>query len=382
MRKWIPRLLVVAAALGLLMRFTVFRPDPIVVKAVPAERAAVQSTITNTKAGTVKARRRSHLSAEVGGRVVEVLHREGDRVERGEVLVRLNDSSPRAQLRLSRESLRVAQATARQACITRDRARRELERKRSLADQKIVSVDLLDELESAANAATASCNAASAEIDRAGAMIAAAETDLEKFVILAPFGGVIAEQPVEVGEWITPSPPLLTSPAVVDLIDPSSMYVSAPMDEVDSGSVRPGQSAIVSVDSHPELEMPGRVARVAPYVLDVEAQNRTVEIEVEIDDAEFAARLLPGTSADVEVILEVRSGVLRIPTAALLENRSVLVPENGNLALREVEIGLKNWDWAEVRSGLQDGELVVISLDRVEVEDGARVEVEETVFQP
>jgi HlyD family secretion protein len=382
MRKWIPRLLVAAVAIGLILRFTVFRPDPIIVKAVPVERAEVQSTITNTKAGTVKARRRSQLSAEVGGRVVALLHREGDRVEQGEVLVRLNDASPRAQLRLSRESLRVAKAASRQACISRDRARRELERKRSLADQNIVSVDLLDELESAASAADAACNAAVAERDRAEAAISAAETDLEKFAIHAPFGGVIAEQPVEVGEWITPSPPLLTSPAVIDLIDPSSMYVSAPMDEVDSGAVRPGQAAIVSVDSHPDLEMPGRVARVAPYVLDVEAQNRTVEIEVEIDDAEFASRLLPGTSADVEVILEVRSGVLRIPTAALLENRRVLVPVNGNLALREVEIGLKNWDWAEVRGGLEDGELVVISLDRLEVEDGARVEVEETVFQP
>jgi hypothetical protein len=50
--------------------------------------------------------------------------------------------------------------------------------------------------------------------------------------------------------------------------------------------------------------------------------------------------------------------------------------------MREVEIGLKNWDWAEVTSGLEGGDLVVISLDRVEVEDGARVEVEETVFQP
>jgi HlyD family secretion protein len=169
---------------------------------------------------------------------------------------------------------------------------------------------------------------------------------------------------------------------VIDLIDPGSMYVSAPMDEVDSGAVRTGQQAIVSVDSHPDVEMPGRVVRVAPYVLDVEAQNRTVEIEVEIDDAEFASTLLPGTSADVEVILEVRSAVLRIPTAALLENRRVLVPENGHLVMREVEIGLKNWDWAEVTSGLEGGDLVVISLDRVEVEDGARVEVEETVFQP
>ena len=382
MRKWIPRLLVAAAAIGLLLRFTVFRPEPISVKAVSVERATVQATITNSKAGTVRARRRAQLSAEVGGRVVELVRREGDRVEQGDLLVRLNDASPRAQLRLSRESLRVAGAASRQACIARDRAKRELERKRTLADQKIVSVDLLDELESVADAADASCSAAAAERDRAEAAVSASQADLAKFAIHAPFGGIIAEQSAELGEWITPSPPMITSPAVIDLIDPSSVYVSAPMDEVDSGAVRPGQRAIVTVDSHPDAELPGRVVRVAPYVLDVEAQNRTVEIEVELDDAEFAAALLPGTSADVEVVLEVRSDVLRIPTAALLENRRVLVPENGHLALRDVEIGLKNWDWAEVRAGLQGGELVVISLDRVEVEDGVRVQVEQTVFQP
>ena len=382
MRKWIPRLVVAAAAIGLLLRFTVLRPDPIAVKAVAVERASVQGTITNSKAGTIRARRRAQLSAEVGGRVVELLRSEGDHVEAGELLVRLNDASPQAQLRLSRESLRVARAAQAQVRIARDRARRELERKRTLADQSIVSVDLLDALESAADAAEASCDAAEAELGRAAAAVGAAQADLAKFVISAPFAGVIAEQPVELGEWITPSPPLLTSPAVVDLIDPTSMYVSAPMDEVDSGAVRPGQRALVTVDSQPDLELPGTVVRVAPYVLDVEAQNRTVEIEVELDDAEFAAALLPGTSADVEVILELRSDVLRIPTAALLENRRVLVPENGSLAEREVEIGLKNWDWAEVQAGLERGELVVISLDRSEVEAGARVTVEETVFQP
>ena len=71
-----------------------------------------------------------------------------------------------------------------------------------------------------------------------------------------------------------------------------------------------------------------------------------------------------------------REGVLRIPTAALLEGNRVLVPNDGRLAERTVEIGLKNWDYAEVRGGLEAGQLVVTSLDRVEVQPGARVVVE------
>ena len=109
-------------------------------------------------------------------------------------------------------------------------------------------------------------------------------------MIVAPFPGVVAEVSTEVGEWVTPSPPLLTSPAVVDLIDPTSLYVSAPMDEVDSARIRAGQIAKLTVDSQPGQVFGARVARVAPYVLDVEAQNRTVEIEVELDDPSARSR--------------------------------------------------------------------------------------------
>jgi HlyD family secretion protein len=382
MRKWLPRLLLLAAALALVARFTVLRPDAVPVRVAPVERARVEATITNSKAGTVNARRRAKLSAEVGGRVVEIAHREGDRVEAGALLVRLSDATPKAQLLLAEEGLRVAQASANEACIARDRASRELARRRELAKREIVSADLLDELESSQQALEASCTARRAEADRARAQIAAARAELEKYEIRAPFAGVIAEQDVEMGEWITPSPPLLVAPPAVDVIDPSSLYVSAPLDEVDSAKVQTGQLAKVTVDSHPGRVFAGRVVRVAPFVLDVEAQNRTVEIEVELDEAGLAAGLLPGTSADVEVVLEVRDGVLRIPTAALLEGGRVLVPADGSLEERALEVGLRNWDWTQVLSGLEQGERVVVSLDRVEVRPGARVRIEDGADGP
>ena len=99
-------------------------------------------------------------------------------------------------------------------------------------------------------------------------------------------------------------------------------------------------------------------------------------------DAKKESKLLPGTSADVEVVLEAREGALRLPTSALLEGNRVLVASDGRLEERPVEIGLKNWDYAEVKSGLDEGQRVVISLDRVEVKAGARVEVEETDYRP
>jgi HlyD family secretion protein len=172
------------------------------------------------------------------------------------------------------------------------------------------------------------------------------------------------------------------APPVADLIDPTSLYVSAPMDEVDSGRIREGQRVRVTVDSQPGRDFEARVVRVAPYVLDVEAQNRTVEIEVELADRELSRSLLPGTSADVEVILEVREGVLRIPAPALLADDRVLVVHDGQLEEHVIEVGLRNWDYAEASSGLDAGQLVVVSLESAAVREGARVEVEETRYQP
>jgi HlyD family secretion protein len=320
----------------------------------------------------VKARRRAKLSPQEGGRVVALPKRKGDRVEAGDVLLELDASVPRARLDLALRERESGAAERTRACVAAERSERELERNRRLAEQGILSADQLDGFESAARSARAACDAARANEKRAEAAILLAERQLDYMTLRAPFDGVIAELAIEVGEWSTPSPPVIMVPSVIDVIDTSSIYVSAPMDEVDSARLRPGLLARVAVDSHPGERFPGRVVRVGAYVLDVEEQNRTVEIEVELDDAEVAARLLPGTSADVEVVLETREPVLRIPSAALLSGGEVLVLQDGRLEARTVEVGLRNWDLAEVRSGLAEGERVVVSLDRAEVEAGAR----------
>jgi HlyD family secretion protein len=324
----------------------------------------------------VKARRRAKLSPQEGGRVVALPKRKGDRVRGGEAVLELDASVPRARLDLARREHESAAAERTRACLAAERASRELVRNRRLAGEGIVSTDLLDQVESAARTAVAACEAAQATEKRARAAIEVAERQLDYMVLRAPFDGVVAELSIEVGEWTTPSPPVIQVPAVIDVIDPSSIYVSAPMDEVDAARLRAGLPVRVAVDSHPGQHHAGHVTRVASYVLDVEEQNRTVEIEVDLDDAALAATLLPGTSADVEVILETRPEVLRIPTAALLSGDRVLIVNGGRLDERPVQIGLRNWDLTEVRGGLADGERVVVSLDRAEVKAGARVTVE------
>jgi len=372
-----PALVVLAIVASIvLLRLTLFAPTPVPVQIARVERGRVEQTVTNSRAGTVKARRRAKLSPQEGGRVVSLPKRKGDHVQVGEVLLELDASVAKARLDLARRERESAVAERRRACLAAERAARELERNRRLAKQGIVSTDLLDQVESSARTAAAVCEAAEAGEKRAQAQIELAERQLEYMVLRAPFDGVIADLSVEVGEWSTPSPPVILVPSVIDVIDTSSIYVSAPMDEVDSARLRPGAPARVAVDSYPGKHFPGHVVRVAAYVLDREEQNRTVEIEVELDDQAFAATLLPGTSADVEVILETRDDVLRIPTSAVLSGDKTLVVSGRRLGERPVSVGLKNWDVTEIRSGLVEGEAVVTSLDRADVKAGARVTVE------
>jgi len=377
-RRWGIRLAILAAFVGagVLLRLTVLAPDPVEVRIVRVERGLVEAALTNSKAGTVRARLRSRLTAETGGRVIEIAHREGEHVKAGDLLVRLNDRSLRAQHDLAVRGVDVAKSRLEEVCLRRDRAGRELARTKKLAEQNIASEDMLDQLQYGFDAARVSCRAAEAELASAQARVRTADSELDKTRITAPFDGVVAEVSTEVGEWVTPSPPLLTSPAVVDLIDPTSLYVSAPMDEVDSAQIRSGQQVKLTVDSRPGVIFPASVTRVAPYVVDLEAQNRTVEVEVQLDPSVDIAGLLPGTSADIEVILEARDDVLRLPTSALLEGDRVLVLEDGILEERPLELGLRNWRFAELLSGLAEGEAVVVSLDRVGVEAGERAVLE------
>ena len=384
MQRWLRRAAIPAGILILivLIRFTVFAPEPVPVEVVTVAPGPVEETVTNSQAGTVRARKRAKLSPEVGGTVVAIPFREGQRVFKGAVVLRLDDSLQRAELTLAERELETASAQQEQACLAAERAAREKERIARLALEGIASQDLLDQTTSQADRTAAACEAAGAGVERARAAVALAHTKVDKAVLRAPFDGIVAEVSAEVGEWVSPSPPALPIPPVVDILDPDSIYISAPMDEVDSAQIASQQPARVTVDSYRGRNFTARVVRVAPYVLDVEAQNRTVEIEVELEDMDTSRRLLPGTSADVEVILQEKQDVLRVPTQALLEGNRVLVVENGRLATRDVETGLSNWDFTEIVSGLTAGDEIVVTLDRPEVQPGAPAVIEKTQGAP
>jgi HlyD family secretion protein len=372
LRRLVGPVLVLAAlvAAAWFVRRTFFVPEPVAVRTVAVERGRVEASVANSKAGSVRARRQAKLAPSASGPVVELSVHRGDRVAAGDVLIRLDDSVQRASLVRAERALAVLVAQQAQACIVSERAARELARNKELAATGLVSVDRLDSLQSELDVATGECAVLQAQVERGKAEIDVARAELAHTVLRAPFDGVVAEVTTELGEWIAPAIGLVSMPTVIEVFDPASLYVAAPMDEVDSARLQRGAPARVTIDSHPGRRFEATIVHVAPYVLDVEQQNRTVEIEVELADREIGATLLPGTSADVEVILDARPDVLRLPTSTLLEGSRVLVVQDGVLAERTVTTGLRNWDFTEILTGLDEGARVVSSLDLPGVEAG------------
>ncbi|SES76908.1 HlyD family secretion protein [Nitrosomonas marina] len=349
------------------------RPEPPEVELAVVTYGNVESTVVNTRAGTVKACQRARLAPALGGQIAHILVDEGDNVEQDQILLELWNADLIAQRELAERQLSMAQERRREACIIAENAWRESQRTQQLVDKGFISPQAAEDADANARARQASCDAAISDIKRAKAQIRVTLAGLERTVLKAPFAGVVAQITGEIGEYATPSPPGIPMPPVIDLIDTSCLYVMAPMDEIDAPKIRIGQPARITLDAMPEISFPGRVRRIAPYVTEVEKQARTVDIEVDFSELPDNP-LLAGYSADVEVILDSREHVLRIPTQALRQNNKVwLLSQDNTLIERQLETGLANWSFTEIISGLEDGDRVLISFDLEEIKPGIAV---------
>lgn len=357
------------AAVGTAAALWFGRAEPITVEVVEAGRGSVAETVTNTRAGTVKACQRAKLAPPAGGQIARLPVKKGDRVESGQVLLELWNDDIRAELSVTEREAAAARARREEACIAARVARRESDRLASLTERKLVSTELAERAAGEADAREAACRAAAEQIRVSQARIEAAQARLERTLLRAPFAGTVAEINGEIGEFVTPSPVGIPTPPAVDVVDTSCIYITAPIDEVDAPRVREGMPARVTLDAFRDRSFPAHVRRVAPYVLDVEKQARTVEVEAGIDELGDAL-LLPGYSADVEVILAERTDVLRIPTRALIEGKRVYVLEGDTVRSREVTAGIGNWEYTEITAGIDAGARVVVSIDREGLADG------------
>lgn len=360
------------------------RPKPIAIAVTTVERGMVEATVSNTRAGTVKACRRARLAPPIGGQIAKLSVKEGDRVTKGQMLLSLWNDDIAAQLQLAERETTAARATADQTCLLADNAVREAKRLEALRKKGQVAEQQADTAQAQAQAGKASCRAARANVEVSAARASVARATLERTLLRAPFPGVVAEVNGEVGEFVTPSPTGVATLPAVDLLDTSCLYIAAPIDEVDAPQIQTGMTARISLDAFPNKHFSGRVSRIAPYVLEVEKQARTVDVEALFTDPADYKSLRPGYSADLEIIVNVRKDVLRIPTEAVLEGHRVLIynPATQLLEERSFQAGLSNWKYTEVLSGLSAGERVVLSIDREGVKAGVRATPEKSETAP
>ena len=367
--------LAVVAAGVVALRLTALRPKRVPVTVQRVETGRVEDSVVNSRAGTVQSRLRSEMSPGIAGLVVAIPARKGAHVKKGDVLLRLDDTEQQARVQLALRSLDAARALAEQARLEAENAERQWKRAQDLARNQVVSETAFDADRTRAQTTQAAVTAANAHIQEAQASLEAAKSILDKTVITAPFDGVVLDVTTEVGEWISPSPPGVPIPPVLDLIDPQALYVSAPIDEADVARIRVGLPVRLTLDAFRGRSFNGKLTYVSSFVEARQEQNRTLRVEATFEETQLPENLLPGLSADIEVILDARENVLRIPTYALLENNRVLVVASDRLTERKVTTGLHNWSFTEITSGLSPGEPVVVSLDRPEVKPGARVTV-------
>lgn len=342
---------------------------------IHAGRGSVPSSVVNTRAGTVVARTRAKIAPELAGAVVEPPARRGARVARGELLLVLDDTVLAAHVALADSACEVLERELQRACISHERAERKYERHRELLQAGVITADRLDELGSERELHASECEVARARLAQARAEATVARAELARTRLPAPFDGVIAEVTVELGERVLPLLGSGLASGAIELYDPATLHVRAPIDEVDSARLAVGSSALLTLDSHPDVPLAGGVLAIAPYVLDIEEQNRTVEVEIELSPEDMRG-LLPGTSADVEVVCERRESVLCVPSATLQPGSRVLVLEQGRLVERRVERRLSNWEWTKIIAGLDGSELVVVPRGQSGLVAGAEARAE------
>lgn len=331
-----------------------WRPQPTPIRLAEVGRGDVLVTVVNTRAGTIKSCQRAGLSLPGGGVVERIAVKAGDRVARGDLLLILWSDDIRADLARAQQALGKTQREER--CSEAAYYEREANRLATLLAKNLTSRTLAEQAQNLADTRRYICRASRQQERVDEAQVAQVEARLSERRLQAPFAGVVAEVNSKLGEYMTPSPPGVAMPPVIDLIDDNCLYVSAPIDEVDAARLKVGQSARVLLDAMPGRDFAATVTRIAPYVKELEKQARTVEVEAALTALPTDVPLLIGYSADLEVEVTRATNVLRVAASSRADDGSVLRLEGDKLVRVVPRWGVENWNWIEVAEGLAAGD--------------------------
>ena len=288
------------------------------------ETGDIESVVVSS--GTLRALNTVIVGSQLSGQITELLADFNDTVEAGDLVARIDPRTFEARVQQNRADVTVALANIEsreaelvRAAATLGQARRELERRRALVDRGYISASELDQdvtlvetSEAQVAIARAAITNAEANLEQRKAALAQAELDLERTNIRSPVSGTVINRQVEVGQTVAAS---FATPVLFEIGENlRRMQVEASVDEADIGRVREGMRCRFTVDSYPDRQFRGRIEQVrkAPE----ELQN-VVTYKVIVDAANDDLALLPGMTANVEMILGSKSDVLKIPNGAL-----------------------------------------------------------------
>ena len=377
--KWVGRVVfILALIVAVVVARRMWPERPLTIRAASVQVGTVRDVVSSSTAGEVAPETHATLRAELGGQVIAVAKKRGERAKKGELLVRVDPSDLDVKLRLATAAVATAEAQVQQAAARVDTMKRQSDRAQKLLLGGAGTAQVSEDTAAALHEASRALQTVQSQREQALAQLVAAKVARAKADIVAPFDGLLTDVHIQLGDTVPPAAP------VVHIMDDSRLHVDATIDEADVARVKPGQTAELHLDALPNRTINGRVTRTDPAVKRDLKGARTLTVEVEVSDLEAArvAGLLPGMSANVEILVAEKTGVLSI-ASNLIVGRGLhrfvyaLVPEGKHQRVhkRAVEVGVSNWDRSEVVKGLSAGELLAASLNEKGLDDGVLVRI-------
>jgi RND family efflux transporter MFP subunit len=340
---------------------------PVVTVAFASRSGAESATAASVLTGTgyiVTGDRYISLGVRVPGRVAAYLVEEGQSVEAGQALVRLDDRQYAASLREARASRRVAEANV-------ELRRKELARLRELRVQEFASQAQLDVKQN-------ELDVAQAELERLRARVAQLELDVEETVVRAPASGVVLEKFKEVGEMAVPGG-FAGSGEVIRIANLEDLRAEIDINEMDLARVRMGQPAQIVPDAYPDRRYAARVVKIYPQI---NRQKGTLRLEVRVEKADPLLR--PDMSVRIEFFAEEPRAAGGSEAVVLAPRDAVRSDASGSYVWTIVEQrarrqpietdGRTQGDRVVVTRGLSGGEALVVG-DAAGLSEGQRVEI-------
>ena len=325
-----------------------------------------------------------NLTAEVVAKVREILVEEGDVVQKGQLLLRLDPETYRNVIEREEAGRRQSLISIERQRLNLSLAETRLKRGQELLARQMIGQSEFDDLRNARDLARVELQSSEESLRRAEAILAEAREQLAKTDILAPISGTIVDLPIKVGETAIPSTNALAGASLMKIADTSAIQAELRVDEADIARVRLGQQAEVVAAAQQDVKLTGKVARIAlAPSLEPGSQGRAYRVEVLLDVPEDLG-LRSGMSARADIFLGDGSKTLAVPVEAVVIEESedkevkrfVWVDRDGVARKLPVEVGLSDDRWEAITSGIEAGDRVITGPARAlrVLAEGARIE--------